>query len=217
MTLSRNTISVGIERIPKVPANSCCSSVFTLANTTSGCASDACSYTGAKPLHGPHHGAQKSTITSGFSLTVFSKFSWVRSIVGIAVLPQKSVQCTLDTMYRGRFAPSPTGPLHFGSLVAALASFLEARYRRGQWLVRIEDLDRPRVVTGAADDILRTLEAFGLHWDGEVLYQSRRESSYRQAFDHLRAAGQLYPCACARREIADSALVGADGPVYPGT
>src|SRR5882724_13182190 len=97
MTLSRNTISVGIERIPKAPANSCCSSVFTLANTTSGCASDACSYTGAKPLQGPHHGAQKSTITIGLSLTVFSKFSWVRSIVAIAVLPEKSVQCTLDT------------------------------------------------------------------------------------------------------------------------
>src|SRR6266851_8467912 len=96
MTLSRNTISVGIERIPKALANSCCSSVFTLANTTSGCASDARSYTGAKPLQGPHHGAQKSTITVGFSLTVFSKFSLVRSIVGIAVLSEKSVQCTLD-------------------------------------------------------------------------------------------------------------------------
>src|SRR6266513_2302906 len=97
MTLSRNTISVGIERMAKALANSCCSSVFTLANTTPGCASEACSYTGAKPLQGPHHGAQKSTTTRGFSLTVFSKFSWVRSIVAIAVLSEKSVQCTLDT------------------------------------------------------------------------------------------------------------------------
>src|SRR6266436_5161351 len=83
--------------LEQAPANSCCSSVFTLANTTPGYASDACSYTGAKPLHGPHHGAQKSTITIGFSLTVFSKFSLVRSIVAIAVLSEKSVQCTLDT------------------------------------------------------------------------------------------------------------------------
>src|SRR3989442_9414524 len=97
MTLSRNTIRVGIERIPKAPASSCSSSVFTLANTTSGYASEARSYTGAKPLQGPHHGAQKSTITIGFSLTVFSKFSLVRSSVAIAVLPEKSVQCTLDS------------------------------------------------------------------------------------------------------------------------
>src|SRR5437773_2201331 len=97
MTLSRNTIRVGIERIPKAPANSCSSSVFTLANTTSGYASEARSYTGAKPLQGPHHGAQKSTITNGFSLTVFSKFSLVRSSVAIAVVSEKSVQCTLDS------------------------------------------------------------------------------------------------------------------------
>src|SRR2546428_10827353 len=96
MTLSRNTIRVGIERIPKAPANSCSSSVFTLANTTSGYASEARSYTGAKPLQGPHHGAQKSTITIGFSLTVFSKFSLERSSVAIVVLLEKSVQCTLD-------------------------------------------------------------------------------------------------------------------------
>src|SRR5207247_11303592 len=97
MTLSRNTIRVGIERIPKAPASSCSSSVFTLANTTSGYASEARSYTGAKPLQGPHHGAQKSTITIGFSLTVFSKFFLVRSSVAIAVVSEKNVQCTLDT------------------------------------------------------------------------------------------------------------------------
>src|SRR5438046_3843432 len=92
MTLSRNTIRVGIERIPKAPANSCSSSVFTLANTTSGYASEARSYTGAKPLQGPHHGAQKSTITIGFSLTVFSKLYLVRYIVAIVILPEKCVQ-----------------------------------------------------------------------------------------------------------------------------
>src|SRR5437016_14075554 len=96
MTLSRNTIRVGIERIPKAPGNSCSSSVFTLANSTSGYASEARSYTGAKPLQGPHHGAQKATITIGFCLTVFAKFSWVRSSVAVLVLPDRRVQCTLD-------------------------------------------------------------------------------------------------------------------------
>jgi glutamyl-Q tRNA(Asp) synthetase len=123
----------------------------------------------------------------------------------------------MNSPYRGRFAPSPTGPLHFGSLVAAVASYLEARHRDGEWLVRIEDLDPPRVVAGAANDILRTLEACGMHWDGTVIYQSARHDAYHAALHQLRERGVIYPCACTRREIADSALAGVEGPVYPGT
>lgn len=119
--------------------------------------------------------------------------------------------------YRGRFAPSPTGPLHFGSMVAAVGSFLQAKSRGGEWLVRMEDLDPPREVPGAADDILRTLEAFGLHWDGAVMYQSRRQGVYQAAMKMLERLDAIYPCACSRREIADSSVKGVDGPVYPGT
>jgi glutamyl-Q tRNA(Asp) synthetase len=93
----------------------------------------------------------------------------------------------------GRFAPSPTGPLHFGSLVAAVASYLDARSQNGSWLVRIEDIDTPRVVPGSADGILRTLERFGFEWDGAVLYQSTRLNAYREALDRLRRDGQVYP------------------------
>ena len=116
----------------------------------------------------------------------------------------------------GRFAPSPSGPLHFGSLVAALASWLDARAAGGRWLVRIEDLDRPRVQPGAADDILRTLERLGLYWDGEVVFQSRRTALYEEALSRLR---NTYLCGCSRREIADSAVsLAVDGAqVYPGT
>ena len=120
-------------------------------------------------------------------------------------------------MYTGRFAPSPTGPLHFGSLVAALASWLDARAAGGRWLVRIEDLDAPREQPGAAAQILRTLERLGLHWDGEVVYQSRRTALYEAALRRL--GPQLYWCGCTRREIADSSLgLAADGAqIYPGT
>ena len=119
--------------------------------------------------------------------------------------------------YRGRFAPSPTGPLHFGSLVAAIGSFLEARTRGGEWLVRMEDLDPPRVAPGAADDILSTLQACGMQWDGVVAYQSARHRAYHCAVHRLREKGLVYPCACSRREIADSAVAGPEGSVYPGT
>jgi glutamyl-Q tRNA(Asp) synthetase len=120
-------------------------------------------------------------------------------------------------MYVGRFAPSPTGPLHFGSLVAALASWLDARAARGRWLVRIEDLDAPRNQPGAAEDILRTLERLGLTWDGEVVHQSQRRALYREALERLEK--KTYWCGCSRREIADSSLgLAADGAqIYPGT
>ena len=121
--------------------------------------------------------------------------------------------------YRGRFAPSPTGPLHFGSLVAAVGSCLDARAHGGAWLVRMEDVDTERNVPGAADAILRTLEACAFEWDGPVLYQSRRGDAYATALESLKASGDAYGCACSRREIADSASGHAvdGGLVYPGT
>jgi glutamyl-Q tRNA(Asp) synthetase len=119
--------------------------------------------------------------------------------------------------YRGRFAPSPTGPLHFGSLVAALGSYLDARRHGGVWLVRIEDLDRQREVPGATDTILRTLDAFGFEWDGPILYQSRRTAAYADAVEQLRSDGLLFACACSRSEIAHRGRQGPEGPIYPGT
>ena len=108
--------------------------------------------------------------------------------------------------YRGRYAPSPTGPLHFGSLVAAVGSYLEAKSRGGVWLLRMEDLDTPREQPGAADAILRTLEACGMFWDGAPMYQSRRSEAYRVALARLEAQGLVYACGCSRREIAESHL-----------
>ena len=119
--------------------------------------------------------------------------------------------------YRGRFAPSPTGPLHFGSLIAAAGSYLDARRNGGVWLVRIEDLDGPREAKGAADAILRTLERYGFEWDGTVMWQSRRGAAYAAALERLERDGAVFPCACTRREVSDSTLGGASEPIYPGT
>ncbi|MEX1056137.1 MAG: glutamate--tRNA ligase family protein, partial [Natronospirillum sp.] len=113
------------------------------------------------------------------------------------------------SQYVGRFAPSPSGPLHFGSLVAAVGSYLDARAHHGQWLVRIEDIDPPREQPGAADDILRTLEAFGLHWDGTVLYQSTRSEAYAAALERLQDS--IFYCTCSRAQLQPY------GGLYPGT
>lgn len=122
----------------------------------------------------------------------------------------------ISSKYIGRFAPSPSGPLHFGSLVAALASYLDAKAHGGTWLTRIEDVDETRCKPEHADDILRTLSAFGLQWDGDVMVQSLRKPAYDQALARLSEAHLTYACACSRKEIADSAM-GIEGPIYPGT
>jgi glutamyl-Q tRNA(Asp) synthetase len=115
-------------------------------------------------------------------------------------------------IYVGRFAPSPTGSLHLGSLVAAVGSFLDARKAGGRWLLRMEDLDTSRVIPGCSDEMLRTLEAFGLYWDGEVEFQSRRIARYAEALQSLRATGLTYECSCSRRELTNNSETG-----YPGT
>ncbi len=122
--------------------------------------------------------------------------------------------------YRGRFAPSPTGPLHFGSLVGALASWLDARAHGGTWLVRIEDVDGPRTVPGADTAILATLAAFGLVADAPPVWQSRRSEHYAAALDALTQGGHVYPCGCTRKEIADSLRAAHERHTtlaYPGT
>lgn len=120
----------------------------------------------------------------------------------------------------GRFAPSPTGALHTGSLVAAVGSYLMAKHRGGRWLLRVDDLDTPRQIAGMADDIMRTLELFGLHWDGAVAYQSGNREEYQHYFELLQRIGVVYPCGCSRKEIARSASAPHgedDGIPYPGT
>ena len=123
----------------------------------------------------------------------------------------------------GRFAPSPTGFLHLGSLVAAMASWLDVRAHRGRWLVRIEDLDPPREVVGAADEIVATLADFGFEWDGAIVRQNQRHALYDAAFARLQAGNWVYPCACSRREIEEVGAAPSDlgntqtAAIYPGT
>ena len=117
----------------------------------------------------------------------------------------------------GRFAPSPSGPLHFGSLVAALASYCQARAQQGQWLLRIEDVDTPRVVSGSDQQILRDLETFGFTWDGPVLYQSDQFEQYRFYLEQLLVRGDCYGCECSRRSLREQgARSGPLGQIYPG-
>lgn len=119
---------------------------------------------------------------------------------------------SISAGYIGRFAPSPTGPLHFGSLLAALASYLDARALNGRWLIRIEDLDPPREQPGASDLILQTLDHFGLHWDGEVVYQSQRLEHYADILQQLIDEGLAYRCSCSRSELKQrDALYSYDG------
>jgi len=130
---------------------------------------------------------------------------------------------SVGAMYRGRFAPSPTGPLHAGSLVAALASWLDARAHGGQWLVRIEDVDVPRCIPGADQTILQQLAACGLHPDAPPVWQSQRTALYQNALDRLIASGKAYPCGCSRKDIEEAQRArGWEKPrhgelVYPGT
>lgn len=107
-----------------------------------------------------------------------------------------------ESRYIGRFAPSPSGDLHFGSIITALAGYLEARSRGGLWYLRIDDLDPPRNVAGSADAICRALERLGLNWDGSIMFQSRRGDAYAAAFATLEARGLIYPCYCSRRALA---------------
>ncbi len=118
----------------------------------------------------------------------------------------------------GRFAPSPTGLLHFGSLLTAVASYCMVKQVGGDWLVRIDDLDQPRVVAGAADAILHQLDCLGLHWDGEIIYQSQRSERYQEVLWQLQEAKLTYPCSCSRKQVVASAPhFGDEGPIYPRT
>lgn len=120
--------------------------------------------------------------------------------------------------YRGRFAPSPTGPLHFGSLIAATGSYLQAKQQNGEWLIRIDDIDPPREQKGAADNILRTLESFGFEWNEEVLYQSKRQQRYQEAVDYLIEQHKAYSCSCSRKSILKKTgqIKGKGEIIYPG-
>jgi glutamyl-Q tRNA(Asp) synthetase len=142
---------------------------------------------------------------------------------GVNAAKSSTATATTDTAdaagYVGRFAPSPTGDLHLGSLYTAAASFLDARANGGSWLVRVEDLDGPRVVPGSADGILRTLSRFGFEWDGDVVRQSDRDDRYAAALDNLRERGLTFQCSCSRLQLAEDERYPGHcrkGPLKPG-
>lgn len=145
------------------------------------------------------------------------RFAWKRRSVA-NWLNVSSAIGTIATAraYVGRFAPSPTGPLHFGSLVAAVASYLEARARNGLWLLRIEDIDPPREQSGAVQLILDALEAYGFEWDGDVIFQSASRPLHDAALESLLARGLAYPCGCSRKDLAEAPR-GPLGVIYPGS
>src|SRR4051812_3355225 len=157
----------------------------------------------SKPVRSPRSPSRRRSAASGASGSTATATTGIASpVISLAGRPA----------YVGRFAPSPTGSLHLGSLVAALGSYLDARHHGGRWLLRMEDLDTPRVVPGCADAILRTLESFGLTWDGEVVYQSRRTELYRAAAADLQSRGLTFECSCPRRLRLENEDRG-----YPGT
>jgi len=117
-----------------------------------------------------------------------------------------------DEKYIGRFAPSPTGPVHFGTLLAAVGSYLQAKVNNGQWLLRMEDVDTTRKVPGADSEILKTLETFGFEWDGNVIYQTEQTDCYQQALEILQANALIFPCLCSRKQLAESG-----SEIYPGS
>ncbi len=117
-----------------------------------------------------------------------------------------------STIYRGRFAPSPTGSVHFGTLVAAVGSYLQAKANHGEWLIRIEDVDTTRTIDGSDKEILKTLEAFGFEWDGEIIDQSQQTEHYQQALESLMAQSLIFPCTCSRKQLAET-----NSKIYPGT
>ncbi len=117
-----------------------------------------------------------------------------------------------STTYKGRFAPSPTGPVHYGTLIAAVGSYLQAKKNNGEWLIRMEDVDITRKVDGADVEILKTLESFGFEWDGEIIYQSKQTEHYEQALDQLISQSLVFPCLCSRKQLAES-----NSDIYPGT
>jgi len=123
----------------------------------------------------------------------------------------------MNKPYIGRFAPSPTGPLHFGTLIAAVASYAQARSQNGQWLLRIEDVDTTRAIPGIADDMLATLKAFGFEWDGTVTYQAQRTKHYCEALQVLSEKNLVYPCTCSRKTLAEDSTSKEPSSVYPGT